>query len=79
MGNKEKTIWEKLQILNEQDAKNGTTFVQISPHLVRADKVKQGGHVTMGVAPETFHDIVLSGKDISLLLLVIDKDAFDKA
>lgn len=79
MGNIEKTIWEKLQFLNEQDTKNGTTLLQISPHLVRADKVKQGGHVTMGVAPETIHDIVLSGKNVALLLLVIDKDAFDKA
>lgn len=79
MGKEEKSIWEKLKILNEGDTKNGTTNLQISPHLVRADMVKAGGHVTMGVAPETFHDIAISDREVSLILLVIDKKAYDEA
>lgn len=79
MGKEEKSMWDKLKFLNEEDAKNGTTNVQISPHLVRADMVKQGGHVTMGVAPETFHDIAINDREVSILLLVIDKKAYDEA
>lgn len=74
----EKSIWDKLKILNERDSKDGTRLVSLSNTMVSANLVSQGGHVTMGVDRECFDDIVLSDKKVSVLLMVIDKDEFDK-
>ena len=74
----EKSMWDKFKELNENDDKNGTDHLQVSPHFVRADMVKAGGHVTMGIAPETFRDLAINGRNLKCLLLVIDMDELEK-
>ena len=73
----QQSIWDKLKMLNDRDSKNGTKFVQVSNILVKADKVKQGGLITMGVSSEAFEDIATK-KDVRVLLLVVDGKAFDE-
>lgn len=70
-------MFDKLQALNEKDKMNGTKLFQISNILVRADKVKKGGHITMGVPEDVVLDMV-SGKDVRVALLIIDGKEYDK-
>lgn len=75
---KEKTMFEKLQELNEMDKKNGSRLLRVSGNFVGAEQVKGGGLITMGVDREALTDVVLGGKNLSCVLLVIDKDEYDK-
>ena len=74
---KEKTIFEKFDILNQGDTKNNTRHLLMSNAIVSVDKVKAGGHVTMGVEGGTAMDIINNQQDNIVILMVIDRKAFE--
>lgn len=71
-----KTIFEILDEMNLDDVINGTRLVGISNTLVSADKVKQGGKVSMGVDEKALYDLI-DGKVLPILVLV-DKEEYFK-
>lgn len=72
-----KPLFEVLNKMNHEDAKNGTKNVKISNHFISADKVKQGGKVCMGIDEETLLDII-NNPDVISLLVVINKKEYKK-
>ncbi|HEX2683616.1 MAG TPA: hypothetical protein VHL77_06775 [Ferruginibacter sp.] len=50
-----KRMFQILDEMNVADGKNGTATLGLCPHLVSANTVKQGGHITMGVPAELIH------------------------
>lgn len=73
-----KNIFEVFKQINEDDAANGTGNLAISNALVSANKVKAGGHVTMGTDEKTVLDIVLKQEEKIVLLLVVDRKTYNK-
>lgn len=63
--------------MNQNDAEKGTATVGVCNELVGAQKVKQGGHVTMGVPESVVLDLLLNNNKIPLLLIV-DKKEYDR-
>jgi hypothetical protein len=72
-----KNVFDTLKLLNEHDIQHGTRIVQISNTLIRAQKVKAGAEVVMGV-PENILTSLLDLDPPLVLLLVIDRKEFKK-
>lgn len=77
-----KRLFQILDEMNELDSANGSEFVAISNHLLAADKVKQGGKITMGVDEKRFNKIMsqcLGGKQTDIVILcTIDKAKYEE-
>lgn len=71
-----KRVFEILDEMNLDDVKNSTGLVRVSNAFISADKIKQGGKVSVGVDEQAMIDL-LSGKVIPVLILV-NKDEFFK-
>lgn len=77
-----KRIFQILDEMNVSDEKNKSETVAVSKYLLAADKIKQGGKITMGVDTTRFNQIanqMFSGsQDKIVLLLVIDRAEYEK-
>lgn len=56
---------------------NNNQNIRMSTSLVRADKVKAGGHITMGIDGETLMELVLHPEKYMVALYVIDREQFN--
>lgn len=70
------TIYECWQEDVQLNRTKSDASVLISPHLVSARTVKQGGIVEMGVAPEIITEMVTDPNKRIFVLLVIDRQRF---
>lgn len=68
-----KRMFQIIDDMNVADQKNKTSTVGVCPDFVRADKVKAGGQVTMGVPADALMNI-MSGTIQPILLLLDLKD-----
>lgn len=77
-----KRVFQILDELNVADGENNTEHLAISNYLLAADKVKQGGKITMGVDEVRFNQVaemMFSEKQDKIVwLLVIDRKEYDK-
>lgn len=73
-----KRLFQILDEMNVKDGENNTQTVAISNTLVEAKSCKQGGLVTMGVDQLRLQQLALGGKNHIALLLVIDKNEYEK-
>lgn len=69
-------MFDVFKKMNEYDTENGASTLGVCNELVSANKVKNGGHVTIGVPESVVMDLMFDGKIV--VLLVIDKEAYDK-
>lgn len=76
-GEKQKRLFQILDEMNVNDSNNRTATVGLCNSFISADKVKQGGIVTMGVPEEVVMDLFLGNKKIPILL-IIDKKEYDR-
>jgi hypothetical protein len=65
----EKRLFQVLDIMNQNDDKNKTATCGCCFVMVAANKVKAGGHVTMGVPEEAVMKIFLGEYQPMLVLL----------
>ncbi len=72
-----KRLFQILDEMNVNDGDNNTATVGVNNGFVSAQKVKQGGHVTMGVPESVVMDLMFK-KNIIPILLIIDKDEYDR-
>lgn len=77
-----KRVFQILDEMNVADGENNTEHVAISNSLIGADKVKQGGKITMGVDDKRFNQILhqmMGGVDNKkiVLLLVVDRKEYE--
>ncbi|OJV17788.1 MAG: hypothetical protein BGO30_07535 [Bacteroidetes bacterium 41-46] len=66
-----------LDEMNLDDVKNNTGLVRISNIFISADKVKQGGRVSVGVDEQTMIDL-LNNEVVPLLILVNKNEYFKR-
>lgn len=76
MEKKIKTAFEVLSEMHNDDLKNGSRLIAVSPNLISGDKVKGGAKISMGVEEYVLTDL-LQDKSMALLL-IIDKAEFKK-
>lgn len=69
-------MFEILDEMNLDDVRNGTGLVKISNILISADKVKQGGKVSMGVDEQVLMDLVLD--EVIPVLILVNKNEYFK-
>lgn len=74
----EKRMFQILDEMNLDDEKNKTGNVAICNAFVSANKVKAGGHVTMGVPESVLMDLVFNKGNKIPILIIIDKAEYDK-
>lgn len=72
-----KRMFQILDQMNLNDEKNNTATIGVCDSFVSANKVKGGGHVTMGVPADVVMDLFLEKGKIPILL-IIDKSEYDK-
>ncbi len=71
-----KRMFEILDEMNLDDVRNGTGLVKISNIFISADKVKQGGKVSMGVDEQVLMDIVVD--EVIPVLILVNKSEYFK-
>jgi len=71
-----KNVFDVFKEMNANDEANGTATLGMCPTLVRADKTKAGGHVTMGIPGEELINI-MNGTKFPVLLL-LDKAEYQR-
>lgn len=72
-------VFKKLDELVELDTKNGTSYLQVcgQSNVISVDKKGNRGEVKFGV-PANIPIEVMQGKDLRMLLIIIDGEQFDK-
>lgn len=73
----DKRLFQILDEMNMNDEKNGTATCGFCYSFVSANKVKAGGHVTMGVPENVVMDLIFNKGKIPILL-ILDKAEYDK-
>ena len=73
-----KTMFEKLQTLNELDTEKGSMYLQIcgQGNVISVDKKGNHGEVKIGV-PENIPIQVMQGKDLRFILMIVDGQRYD--
>jgi len=71
-----KRMFEILDEMNLEDVKNNTRMVAISNTLISADKVKQGGKVSIGTDEQSLYDIM--NDKVVVLMICVNKDEYFK-
>ena len=74
-----KTMFQKLEELNRLDSEFGSSYVQIcgQSNVISVDKKGNHGEVKFGV-PANIPVEILTGKDLRLMLIIVDGERFDK-
>lgn len=70
-------MFEILDKLNQQDTENKTAHLSLCPDVVAVNKNGSNGTVTMGVPGNVAQQLVLDGDKKALILLIIDREAFE--
>ncbi len=68
-----KRLFEILDEMNHDDAKNGTRLVSISNNFISADKIKAGTKVAMGCDDQVLTELI-DGTHVPLLIIVNKKE-----
>lgn len=71
-----KRLFQILDEMNQHDAEHNTKLVRVSPHLISAEKVKQGSKISMGAEGNCLGEL-FNGNKIPLLVLV-DREEYYK-
>lgn len=79
MSNTVKTLFQKLDELNKLDSEVGSKYVQVcgQSNVISVDKKGDHGEVKIGV-PANIPVEIFQGKDLRMLLVIIDGEMFDK-
>lgn len=72
----EKSIFQILDEMNQDDITNKTRMVEVGSNFISADKVKGGAKISMGIHEGSLLDI-MNGTKIPVLILV-DRDEYIK-
>lgn len=70
-------MFEIIDQMNVADGDNCTQHVSLCNELIRVDKVKGGGHVTVGVPADLLHRII-TDPDTRTVLMVLDYKEYNK-
>ena len=73
----EKRMFLILDEMNQADEKNKTRMVEVGTEFIRADKVKQGASISMGMPESALFDLA-SGKKIAVLILLDQEEYFKR-
>lgn len=76
MTTESKRMFQVFDEMNLDDVKNNTQLVRIANSVISADKVKQGGKISIGVDEQCLMDVI-NEKSVAILV-VIDKDEYFK-
>lgn len=71
-------MFEILDQLNQIDAETGSAHIGVCNTLLSVNKKGNHGEITIGVPGEVAQDIALGNSNRRVILLIIDKDAYDK-
>lgn len=73
-----KTMFQKLDDLNKLDTEFGSNYVQVcgQSNVISVDKKGNHGEVKFGV-PANIPLEVLAGKDLRMMLIIVDGEKFD--
>ncbi len=71
-------MFQKFDEMNRLDTENGTKFLQVCPpqNVISVDKKGNHGEIKVGVPADVPVDI-LTGKDLRILLLIVDGEKYD--
>lgn len=73
-----KRLFQILDEMNVADGENKTATCGLCPDIVRANTVKAGAEIVMGVPADMGQKIMLDPKRYKAILLVIDMDEYEK-
>lgn len=67
-----------MRFFEKLDEDNGSQNVGVYHEVVSLNAYKTHGHVTIGVSKDTAQELALNVNNKCAILLIIDKDEFDK-
>lgn len=71
-----KRLFEVLDEMNQNDIKNNSRKLAIGNTLIGAEKVKQGGKITIGVDEQSVMEVI-DGKSVAILV-VVDYEEYNR-
>ncbi|MDO6737122.1 hypothetical protein [Wenyingzhuangia sp. 2_MG-2023] len=71
-----KSKFDTIHEMHQDDVKNDTRFVAVSPYFVDSKNVEQGALVTMGIDGSTHLEMVRQKR--FPLLIMVDKEEYEK-